>query len=77
MRICVVAQNLRNMSNRNIRIDKPPNGRVIVPTPQIVQPGFLIADIAAIAEEIALAPRIVLVFYDKLAGAVKQPMKVS
>ena len=33
-----------------IRIDKPANRRVIVPALQIIEPGFLVAVIAAIAQ---------------------------
>ena len=40
-----------------IRINKPTPPRIIVPTPQIVQPSFLIEHIPAIAERLHLAQR--------------------
>ena len=43
--------------NKRIRIDKPTPLRIIVPTPQIVQPRLLIKDIPAIAERLHLAQR--------------------
>ena len=43
--------------NKRIRIDKPIPLRIIVPTPQIVQPRLLIKDIPAIAERLHLAQR--------------------
>ena len=43
--------------NKRIRIDKPTPLRIIVPTPQIIQPRLLIKDIPAIAERLHLAQR--------------------
>ena len=43
--------------NKRIRIDKPTPLRIIVPTPQIVQPRLLIKHIPAIAERLHLAQR--------------------
>ena len=43
--------------NKRIRIDKPTPLRIIVPTPQIVQPRLLIKDIPAIAERLHRAQR--------------------
>ena len=50
--------------NKRIRIDKPTPLRIIVPTPQIVQPRFLIKHIPAIPERLHLAQRL-----RQLAGA--------
>ena len=44
--------------NKRIRIDKPTPLRIIVPTPQIVQPRLLIEHIPAIAERLHLAQRL-------------------
>ena len=41
-----------------IRINKPPPLRIIVPTPQIVQPCFLIEHISAIPKRLHLAQRL-------------------
>ena len=43
--------------NKRIRIDKPTPLRIIVPTPQIVQPRLLIKDIPAIPKRLHLAQR--------------------
>ena len=43
--------------NKRIRIDKPTPLRIIVPTPQIVQPRLLIEHIPAITERLHLAQR--------------------
>ena len=43
--------------NKRIRIDKPTPLRIIVPTPQIIQPRLLIKHIPAIAERLHLAQR--------------------
>ena len=65
--------------------------RIIVPTAQIIQPGFLVVYIATIPERIErsqrachragftqyLTPSIVLVFYYKRAGAVKNSHDAS
>ena len=44
--------------NKRIRIDKPTPLRIIVPTPQIVQPHLLIKHIPAIPKRLHLAQRL-------------------
>ena len=46
------------IANQNIRIHKPSPPRIIVPTPEIVQPRLLIEHIPAIAERLHLAQRL-------------------
>ena len=77
--------------NTAIRIQEPPDRYIIEPASEVVQPRFLIVDIAAIAERVALAQRrcqrtsggnrlapcVVLVFYYKRARIVKQSDDVA
>ena len=46
------------IANQNIRIHKLSPPRIIIPTPEIVQPRLLIKDIPAIAERLHLAQRL-------------------
>ena len=69
-----------------VSIQKPRPLRIIVPTAQIIQPGFLVIHIATIPERIERSqracyragfthyptPSIVLIFYYLLAAAVNQ-----
>ena len=80
-----------NSSTVYVRIDEAPLGTIIIPAAQVVQPRFLIEDITAIAKRIAhtqrvrkragraqrLTPCIVLVFYYKIASAVKNADDVA